>query len=230
MKIITFDDILQLDISPYECFEWVSNAIKEKKEALLPAKISLKPEIEGVFYNTMPVILPSINYGGVKLVTRYPKRNPSLDSEILLYDLKTGENVALMDGNWITTMRTGAVAAHSIRLLANPEFSVIGFIGLGNTARATLKVLLSVFPEKHFKVKLKKYKNQHELFQQVFSKYPNIIFSYYDTIEEVIKGSEVVVSAATVFEEDVCSDECFDEGILLVPIHTRGFTNCDLFF
>ena len=64
----------------------------------------------------MPVILPSINYGGVKLVTRYPKRNPSLDSEILLYDLKTGENVALMDGNWITTMRTGAVAAHSIRL------------------------------------------------------------------------------------------------------------------
>ena len=93
----------------------------------------------------MPVILPSINYGGVKLVTRYPKRNPSLDSEILLYDLKTGENVALMDGNWITTMRTGAVAAHSIRLLANPEFSVIGFIGLGNTARATLKVLLSVF-------------------------------------------------------------------------------------
>ena len=148
----------------------------------------------------------------------------------MLYDLKTGENVALMDGNWITTMRTGAVAAHSIRLLANPEFSVIGFIGLGNTARATLKVLLSVFPEKHFKVKLKKYKNQHELFQQVFSKYPNIIFSYYDTIEEVIKGSEVVVSAATVFEEDVCSDECFDEGILLVPIHTRGFTNCDLFF
>lgn len=230
MKIITFDDILQLDISPYECFEWVSNAIKEKKEALLPAKISLKPEIEGVFYNTMPVILPSINYGGVKLVTRYPKRNPSLDSEILLYDLKTGENVALMDGNWITTMRTGAVAAHSIRLLANPEFSVIGFIGLGNTARATLKVLLSVFPEKHFKVKLKKYKNQHELFQQVFSEYPNITFSYYDTIEEVIKGSEVVVSAATVFEEDVCSDDCFDEGILLVPIHTRGFTNCDLFF
>ena len=230
MKIITFEDILKLNISPFECFEWVSSAIEEKKKALLPAKISLKPEIEGVFYNTMPVILPSINYGGVKLVTRYPKRNPSLDSEILLYDLKTGENVALIDGNWITTMRTGAVAAHSIKLLANPEFSVIGFIGLGNTARATLKVLLSIFPEKYFKIKLKKYKNQHELFQQVFAKYPNVTFLYYDTMEEVIKGSEVVVSAATVFEEDVCSDDCFDEGVLLVPIHTRGFTNCDLFF
>ena len=60
MKIITFEDILKLNISPFECFEWVSSAIEEKKKALLPAKISLKPEIEGVFYNTMPVILPSI--------------------------------------------------------------------------------------------------------------------------------------------------------------------------
>ncbi len=230
MKIITFEDILKLQISPLECFEWVSEAIEKKKEALLPAKISLKPDLEGVFYNTMPAIIPSINYGGVKLVTRYPKRNPSLDSEILLYNLLTGENVALMDGNWITTWRTGAVAAHSIKLLAKTGFSVIGFIGLGNTARATLKILLSIFPEKHFQIKLKKYKNQHESFAQLFSSYSNITFLYYDNVKEVIKGSDVVISAATVFEKDICEDECFDEGVLLVPIHTRGFTNCDLFF
>ena len=27
-----------------------------------------------------------------------------------------------------------------------------------------------------------------------------------------------------------CPDEAFDEGVLVVPVHTLGFTNCDLFF
>ena len=74
----------------------------------------------------------------MKLITRYPERKPSLDSEILLYDLNTGENIALLDGNWITAMRTGAVAAHSVKLLAIESFKEIGIIGLGNTARAAL--------------------------------------------------------------------------------------------
>ena len=36
--------------------------------------------------------------------------------------------------------------------------------------------------------------------------------------------------AQVYFEDDICSDEAFDEGVLIVPVHTRGFTNCDLFF
>ena len=79
-------------------------------------------------------------------------------------------------------------------------------------------------------IKLKKYKNQHELFAKRFSEYSNVTFVFCDTYEEVVRDSDVIVSAATVFEEDVCSDDCFKEGVLVVPVHTRGFTNCDLFF
>lgn len=230
MKIISFDEIRNLNISPKECYEWVEEVISNKREMLLPAKISLKPDIPNVFYNTMPCILPEAGWAGVKLVTRYPLRKPSLDSEILLYDLNSGENVALLDGNWITAMRTGAVAAHSIKVFAIPEFSEIGFIGLGNTARATLSVLLAIEPERVMTIKLKKYKNQHELFADKFAEFKNISFVYCDTYEEVVRNSDVIVSAATVFEEDICTNECFKEGVLVVPIHTRGFTNCDLFF
>ena len=119
MKIIQFDKIKELNISPIMCYQWVCEAIALKKDVLLPAKISLKPGIEGVFYNTMPVIIPYANVGGVKVVTRYPGREPVLDSEILLYDLENGNNIALTDGNWITAMRTGAVAAHSVKMFAH---------------------------------------------------------------------------------------------------------------
>ncbi len=230
MKIISFDEIKKLSITPKKCYEWVEEIIKSKHSMLLPAKISLKPDIPNVFYNTMPCILPDAGWAGVKLVTRYPQREPSLDSEILLYNLMSGENLALLDGNWITAMRTGAVAAHSIKLFAISNFREIGFIGLGNTARATLNVLLAIEPERKLTIKLKKYKNQHELFANKYVDFKNINFIYCDTFEEVVRNSDVIVSSATVLETNVCDDECYKEGVLVVPIHTRGFMNCDLFF
>ncbi len=230
MKLITFNDIADKAISPAACYDWVAEAIKNKQDVINPPKISIKPDIHGVFYNTMPSIIPSADCAGVKLVTRYPERVPSLDSQILLYRLSTGENLALLDGNWITAMRTGAVAAHSIKLLAKKDFSVLGYIGLGNTARASLLVLASIYAGRKMTVKLKKYKDQHELFASRFAEYENITFTFCDSYEEVIAGSDVVVSAVTTFDDDICEDRYFKKGVLVVPIHTRGFTNCDLCF
>lgn len=230
MKLLAFDKIVQAKINPLSCYDWVEEVLKRKDESILPAKISLKPNIPEVFYNVMPSILLWKNWAGVKLVTRYPHRKPILDSQILLYDLTTGKNLALVDGNWITSMRTGAVAAHSVKLLAVNHFSTIGIIGLGNTARAFLLVLLSLYPNKPLTVKIKKYKDQHDLFIKRFSEFHNIEFICCETLRETVDNADVVVSAVTFFENDVFEDYRFKEGVLLVPIHTRGFSNCDLYF
>lgn len=230
MKLLTFDAIQNMQVSPKTCYDWVNEVLLHKEETVLPAKISLKSGKEGVFFNTMPCILPSANVFGVKEVSRFPKRTPALSGDLLLYDLESGELLALMDADWITTMRTGAVAAHSIHLFAVPDFTTVAFMGLGNTARATLLVLLSLYPERELTIKVKRYKNQHREFQARFSTYPNLHFVECDSDEDLIRGSQVVVSAVTYTDGDFCSDDCFDEGVLLVPIHTRGFTNCDLFF
>ena len=68
------------------------------------------------------------------------------------------------------------------------------------------------------------------MFAQRFASYPNLHFSYVDQYSDVVRGSEVVISCATYFDSDICADEGFDEGVLVVPVHTRGFSNCDLFF
>jgi len=227
MKIITFQDIKKLGISPATCYEWVAQTIRDKDKYILPPKISLKPR-DGVFCNVMPTIGGSV--GGVKVVTRYPEREPSLDSKLLLMNADSGEFLALMDADFITAMRTGAVAAHSIRLLAKTGYSTIGIMGLGNTARAALLVLLEVEREKSFKIKLLRYKNQAESFAERFSEYKNVSFEVVDTPRDIVRDSDVVISAITYTEGDLCSDGDFPEGILVVPIHTRGFTNCDLFF
>lgn len=229
IKIITHEDIINMKITLQECYEWANEVIREKKTLILPPKISLKPR-EDIFYNTMPSILPGINVAGVKVVNRYPQREPSLDSHILLYDLETGNLKALLDGNFVTTMRTGAVAAHSVKLFAKKDFKEIGLIGLGNTMRAAFAILLELFPEREFHVKVKEYKNQHEEFIKEFSEYGNVTFDTYNTYEKVIEDSDVILSSVTYAGTDFCEDKYFKEGCCLVPIHTRGFTNCDLFF
>ena len=228
MKIISFEDIRSLNISPRQCYEWVSEMISTKDETILPAKTHIN--LPGnIFCNIMPSICQTQKTGGVKIVTRYPLRKPSLDSKILIFNSETGEFLALMDGNWITAMRTGAVAAHSISLFAKNNYQTLGIIGLGNTARASMLVLEAI-TQRTLKVKLLRYKDQAEQFMKRFEKYDNLQFSIYDSAEQVVSGSDIVLSCATYFENDICDDKCFDEGVLVVPVHTRGFTNCDLFF
>ena len=231
MKIIDFENVKSLNISPKECYEWVSEMILHKKDAFLPAKTHMNMP-GNIFCNVMPSLIHvnGGNYGGVKIVTRYPERKPALDSKILLFNADSGEFLALLDGNWITAMRTGAVAAHSVVNFAKKDFSTIGMIGLGNTARATMLVLADQLSDKELNVKLLKYKDQAELFIERFKDCANLKFTIVDCYEDVVKGSDVVISCATYFADDICSDDCFDEGVLVVPVHTRGFTNCDLFF
>lgn len=231
MKIISFEDIKSQNIPPVYCYQWVSEMIAQKNNALLPAKIHMNMP-GNIFCNVMPCIVPGVTgtkWGGVKVVTRYPERKPSLDSKILLFNADSGEFLALMDGNWITAMRTGAVAAHSIIHLAKKNWKTVGMIGLGNVARTSLLVLAAKM-NRNIEVKLLRYKNQAEIFQNRFRDYNNLNFKIVDTVEECIRGSDVIVSCATYFEDDIALDEWFDEGVLVVPVHTRGFTNCDLFF
>lgn len=231
MKIISFEDIKSLNISPIKCYEWVSEMIENKKNAFLPPKVHMSMP-GNIFCNVMPCLVEDTGFsvGGVKMVTRYPERTPSLDSKILLFDSKSGEFLALMDGNWITAMRTGAVAAHSVMHLARSDWSTVGMVGLGNVARASLLSLASISSDKHMVIKLLKYKNQAELFVERFIGYPNLEFQIVDTVQDCISDSDVVISCATYFEDDISLDEWFKEGVLVVPVHTRGFTNCDLFF
>lgn len=232
MKILSHKDIINLNIEPLECYHWVEEMLKEKDNVILPAKMSIKPT-EEIFYNVMPSILPEYNAAGLKVVTRYPSRIPALDSQIIVFDYTKGKLNALLDGNYITTMRTGAVAAHSIKLLAKEGFDRIGVIGLGNQARSTVKVLTALYPNRKMTLKLLKYKDQHNLFINYVQSLPNtnnITFQLCDAYEETVKSSDVIISSVTYFPKDICDDSCFDEGCLVVPIHTRGFMNCDLFF
>ena len=232
IRIISTEQIRQAAVTPATCIEWVEESFRMKYDAQLPAKVSVHPQSED-FFTSMPALLPD-RFGrfGIKIVSRIDSDVPALKSDIMLYDSHNGHLLAIFDGGWITAMRTGAVAALAVRTLKRSDADTYSIMGLGNTARAPALCLLADHPEKPVRFRLLRYKDQAELFIERFSDYANASFEIIDSIDEFIGGAQVVISCVTAaFGKIFCPDDSlFQEGVLVVPVHTRGFQNCDLFF
>ncbi len=65
---------------------------------------------------------------------------------IVLNSFPAGLPVALLDGHWISAVRTAAISAVAARTLARPDSSSVGFIAAGLQARSHLDALRAQFP------------------------------------------------------------------------------------
>ena len=85
----------------------------------------------------MPAYAPSSGLG-CKLVTLFPgnRDRPTHQAMIALFEPGTGTPVALMDGTYITAMRTAAAAALAMRLLSRPDARVLAILGTGVQSRS----------------------------------------------------------------------------------------------
>ena len=233
IKIIQQEQITSLNISPAECVKWVEEGFRMKDQAQMPPKPSVHPQGED-FMTTMPCLLPEQEGQkrfGIKVVNRIEGQNPALSSMIYLYDAKTGHLLAIMDGDWITAMRTGAVATLAARLFQKEGTNTYSMIGLGNIARATALCLIADNTDRNIKIRLMRYKDQAERFVDRFKDAGNVSFEIIDTKEEFLSEADVVISCVTVATDLLFPDDAlFRKGITVIPVHVRGFQNCDLFF
>src|SRR5438067_6769168 len=85
----------------------------------------------------MPAYAPSSGLG-CKLVTLFPanRDRPTHQAMIALFEPGTGTPVAVMDGTYITAMRTAAAAALATRLLSRPDARVLAILGTGVQSRS----------------------------------------------------------------------------------------------
>jgi alanine dehydrogenase len=101
----------------------------------MPARIAALAE--GGLLGAMPAYLPSAGLG-CKLVTLFPGNvdRPTHQAEIVIFDPGNGTPVAVMDGTYITAMRTAAAAALATRLLAREDARVLAILGTGVQSRS----------------------------------------------------------------------------------------------
>jgi ornithine cyclodeaminase/alanine dehydrogenase-like protein (mu-crystallin family) len=110
-----------------------------------PVRTVLEFGAERSLFGLMPSYVPALPALGAKLVTVCAgNATRGLDTHqalIVMLDPKTGVAEAILDGRYITEVRTAAVSAVSTRLLAREDARVLGILGSGVQARSHLKAL-----------------------------------------------------------------------------------------
>ncbi|MSS20127.1 hypothetical protein [Pseudoramibacter porci] len=214
-------------------YDWIDDALKHKSDFLMPVKTRMGQE-HGDYYAVMPCLSVKDNVAMVKMIGRHtPKpgeKRTTMMSDLLLYEADTGILKAVMDAEYITTLRTGAAAAHSAIMYGKKAFRTIGLIGLGNIMTACMDVFFEKTKNKKLLVKLYRHHDQEIRFSERYKKYSNVRFEFCNTYENTIRGSDIIISALTRAESDFCENDCYEEGCTVIPIMTLGFQNCDLFF
>jgi len=149
---ITFlsGDDLKAVLTMDKCIDAMRNAFKalSSGEAVMPLRTSLEMQPDNGTALFMPVYMPDISKVGVKAITMSRdnpgKGLPLIHAMMMVFDSSTGVPVAVMDGEIITAMRTGAVSGLATSLLAKKDSRVAAIIGTGNQGETQLEAVCCV--------------------------------------------------------------------------------------
>lgn len=149
---LSANEVAEIGPTMAECIDALEVAFWEKGSGRveMPPKPGIHPGSEDNFIHAMPAYIPALRSAGLKWVSGFPdnaKRDlPYIAGLLIFNDVDTGLPLAVMDGGWITAMRTGAATAVAAKCLARPESSTVGILGCGVQGRSNLEALQVVLP------------------------------------------------------------------------------------
>lgn len=194
--IFTMADAIQADKYALEIYS--------KNGASIPLRANINiPEHKGqALY--MPGYASDSKALGIKIVSVYPEnREKGIDSvpaTMVLQNEETGEICSLMDGSFLTKMRTGAVSGAATDILARKNSKVFALFGTGGQAEAQLEAVLTVRDIELVKVyspseeKRNSFvKRMSELFSEKFS----VKIEAATSSEEAIDDADIITVATT---------------------------------
>ncbi len=135
----------------------------------------------------------------VKTVVLNPNNSkhglPQINGLVTMLDSVTGLPVAILDGNWITAVRTAGLSATAAKYMANADSAVMGFVGCGVQAQSHLDAFAEMFPLKHVKYFGRGQTNQDKLAQRAGAL--GLTSEACTSGQEVVEGVDVLVTTVT---------------------------------
>ena len=147
--ILTKEDVMKV-LTMKDCIKVVEQAFLEsnKGTAVLPLRTAITPDDGISLY--MPAYLKKMEALACKVVTVY-KDNPNKQNlpvtigKVLLQNPESGEVICIMDGGYLTAVRTGAASGVATKYLARDDKNqVAGIFGAGVQAQKQLVAICEV--------------------------------------------------------------------------------------
>ena len=179
-------------------------ALAAAHEELSAGRASLPPRIaaftDAGLLGAMPGYVPSGGLG-CKLVTVFPGNTDrhTHQAVIALFDAANGTPLALMDGTYITAMRTAAAAALAAQLLAREDAHVLAILGTGVQAEAATRTFANVRDWTEIRIAGRDSSRVQQLAAQAGA-------TAVGSFEEAVRGADVVHAATHSSEPVVLVD------------------------
>ena len=151
MRILSGTDVRRA-VTMAEAIQAVQDAYVQLSagQAVVPLRTPVPVERRAGVTLFMPAYLSTSDALGAKIVSVFPENVaqdlPLIHAVVVVVDAKTGRPVALMDGTYLTALRTGAASGVSTNLLARPDARVAAVFGAGVQARTQLEAVCTVRP------------------------------------------------------------------------------------
>jgi len=204
-----------------------------------PSKVGL-PYKRDAWLHAMPAYIPAQDALGMKWVASVPANNqrdlPQITGLVVLNDSETGFPIAVMDGTWITAMRTGAVSAITARYLAPREVAVLGLVGCGVQMRTQLMALNTVLTPRQIRV----FDVRPQAMDRFIAQMAPLVEAPLEPCaspQQVVEGADVAVTATWLLSppNPIIRDAWLKPGALALPIDVdsiwepRSYQNVDKF-
>ena len=212
-KVFSMHDAIEAD---KECYK----AFSEGK-----FDVPLRAVINGSNGNFlfMPAYSEEMKAAGLKIVNIMPgnpaKGLPASIGQVLLIDGETGVVKAMMDGTYITALRTAAASGAAFDLFGLENASVGAVIGTGSQAMCQLEAMLSGRKLKEVRVAARNFEKTRafaERAEKELGHYGAKIIPVEDT-NEAVDGADLV-TLVTVSETPVCSANHFKPGCTISAV------------
>jgi ornithine cyclodeaminase/alanine dehydrogenase-like protein (mu-crystallin family) len=183
--LLTHDDVRAV-VTMDDAIVAMEAAFREEGDGatLLPPRINMKAG-KG-WLRVGPVSLEKSGWAGFKAMNLAP--GAGVRYQVHLYKAESGELLAIMDAQHLTTLRTGATSAVATRRLAKPGPCVVALLGSSVEARAQLDAMQAAGYVKSARVFSPTAANRQKLAEDYRRAFDM-------TIEPVVSAEEAVVGA-----------------------------------
>jgi alanine dehydrogenase len=132
-------------------------------------------------------------YEGLKI---YTSSREGLRFMIPLFRAKTGELLAILEGDYLGQMRTGAATGLATRLLARDDAQIVGIIGTGLQAKTQLEAIVAVRKIERIRA-FGRHAERRESFAREMTARLRVPVEAAGGAEEAVRDAEILVTVTT---------------------------------
>ncbi|MBO1299109.1 MULTISPECIES: ornithine cyclodeaminase family protein [unclassified Enterococcus] len=199
MKIINSNEVIT-QLSFIEAIKVMEQCFKDFQAGTISQEKRMVQQLpDGENHNVfamMPAYLGKNRYFGSKIITAFPnnhKQNlPSHLGEVLLFDSKNGQPVAMVNANAVTWIRTAAVSALATKFLAKKSANALTLIGAGQQAASHLAAITCVRAIQRVFVYDLDETRRKQFILQYQEDYPELTFIECSKLEEATKETDII--------------------------------------